>query len=302
MMMAVAVTGAVVAVEVVAGAVGHSLALLSDAGHNFADALALGFSWYALRIARRPADAAMSWGYHRVGILAALLNAVSLVAIALLIAWGAVARMVAPEPASGWLMIGVAAAAIAVNVAIGSWLHHGAQHDLNLRGAYLHMLGDALAAAGVVLAGCVVLIFHAPRADPIVSLLVAGLILFSSFGILKESVNVLLEGTPLKLDSDAVLDAIAQLDGVHEAHHLHIWTVGPGAVAASCHIVVGEQTVREGQLICRSVARLLRERFGIGHATVQVESEGACEKDPNCSFQATVSAASSDEHSHDHVR
>lgn len=288
MAVAVSITVLFVAVEVVSGVWGHSLALLSDAGHNFADAAALGFSWYALRIARRPADEAMTYGYHRVGILAALVNSVSLVVIALFIGWGAVGRMIHPVVVSGGLMIGVACVAIFLNGVIGLWLHHGAQHDLNIRGAYLHMLGDAVAAAGVVVAGIVVVAFHLPLADPIVSIVIGGLILFSSMGILKESVNVLLEGVPRQLDSKAVLTAIEQISGVQGAHHLHVWTVGPGAVACSCHIIVGDQSVREGQNVCRAVSELMRQRFQIGHTTVQIESEGSCAEDPHCSIRASA--------------
>lgn len=285
---AVAVTLLFVAGEILAGIFGHSLALLSDAGHNFADAAALGFSWYALRIAQKPAAGGMTFGYHRVGILAALINAVSLVVIALFIWWGAIGRLLHPVAVNGGVMIGVAAVAIVLNGVIGFWLHHGAQDDLNVRGACLHMLGDAIAAAGVVVAGIIVWLFHLPLADPAVSFLIGGLILFSSLGILKESVNVLLEGAPQKLDTAAVLEAIQGVSGVLGAHHLHVWTVGPGAVACSCHIIVGEQTVRQGQAICRSVAEALREQFQIGHTTVQVESEGSCKDDPHCSIPAAA--------------
>jgi cobalt-zinc-cadmium efflux system protein len=287
MALAVTITLLFVIAEIVAGVFGHSLALLSDAGHNFADAAALGFSWYALRIARRPADGGMTFGYHRVGILAALVNAVSLVVIALFIWWGAIGRVMHPVEVNGGLMIGVAVVAIVLNGMIGFWLHHGAQHDVNIRGAYLHMLGDAIAAAGVVAAGVVVSVFHFPLADPVVSFVIGGLILFSSLGILKESVNVLLEGAPQKLDTKAVLIAIEEVSGVLGAHHLHVWTVGPGAVACSCHIIVGEQTVREGQTVCQRVAEVLRHRFEISHTTVQVESEGSCADDPHCSIPAT---------------
>jgi cobalt-zinc-cadmium efflux system protein len=285
---AVVITLLFVLAEIGAGMFGHSLALLSDAGHNFADAAALGFSWYALRIARRPADGAMTFGYHRVGILAALVNSVSLVVIALFIWWGAIGRLIHPVAVDGGLMIGVAAVAIVLNGIIGLWLHQGAQHDLNVRGAYLHMIGDAIAAAGVVVAGVVVWLFHLPVADPVVSLVIGGLILFSSLGILKESVNVLLEGAPEKLDTSAVLIAIEGVGGVMGAHHLHVWTVGPGAVACSCHIIVGDQSVREGQTVCQRVAEALRRQFQISHTTVQVESEGSCSEDPHCSIPAAA--------------
>jgi cobalt-zinc-cadmium efflux system protein len=151
---AVVATLTFVIVEAVAGWMGHSLALLSDAGHNLADAAALGLSWYALRIARRPSHHAMTFGYHRVGVFAALVNAASLVIIAMWIGWEAIARFRHPEPASGGLMIGVAAVGIVVNTAIGLGLHRASKEDINVRSAYLHMVGDALSALGVVIAGC----------------------------------------------------------------------------------------------------------------------------------------------------
>ena len=156
--------------EALAGWFGNSLALLSDAGHNLADAAALGLSWYALRMANKPSHHGMTFGYHRVGVFAALVNAVSLVIIALVIGFEAIERLRAPEPASGRLMIVVALTAIVVNAWISVRLRHGAQHDINIRSAYLHMVGDAVAALGVVLAGVLVLVTHSTVADPIVSL------------------------------------------------------------------------------------------------------------------------------------
>ena len=154
---AVALTVAFVVVEALFGWFGNSLALLSDAGHNLADAAALGFSWYALRLAEKPSHERMTYGYHRMGVLAAFANAGSLVVIALVIAWEAIARLRHPEAASAGVMIGVAAAAMVLNALIGFWLHGGASHDLNLRSAYMHMVGDAVSAAGVLVAGAVVL-------------------------------------------------------------------------------------------------------------------------------------------------
>src|SRR5476651_1665854 len=174
---AVALTLAFVVVEAFCGWIAHSLALLSDAGHNMADAAALGFSWYALSISNKPSHHGMTFGYHRVGVFAALGNAVSLVAIALLIGWEAIARVRHPEVANGGVMIAVAAAGIVVNLLIGWWLHSGSKNDLNIRSAYVHMLGDAASAFGVVIAGVLVATMDAPLADPVVSLLIAGMIL-----------------------------------------------------------------------------------------------------------------------------
>src|SRR3954462_6012523 len=160
--LAVTITAAFVLAEAIAGWVGHSLAILSDAGHNLADAVALGFSWYAIWIAAKPSHHGMTFGSPRVGVFAALVNASSLVVIACVIGWEAVIRIQHPEPASGPLMIGVALAAIVVNVVIGVWLHRAAKTDLNIKGAYIHMMGDAISALGVVIAGVIVLTTHQP--------------------------------------------------------------------------------------------------------------------------------------------
>jgi len=278
-----------VTVEALFGWFGPSLALLSDAGHNLADAASLGFSWYAVAIARKRSHHGMTFGYHRVGVLAALVNAVSLVVIALVIAWEAVQQIREPQPANGEVMIGVAGAAIIVNLIIGFWLRKGSRHDINIRSAYLHQLGDAASALGVVVAGVLVSMTGQQVADPIVSLLIAGLILFSSYGVLTESTTVLLEGTPAGTDMPAVIEAIKGVTGVLEVHDLHVWMVGPGVVACSCHIVVAEQSVREGQQVLRAVVDELTRRFRITHTTVQVEVEGCEDNDMYCIGQRSMS-------------
>ena len=279
---AVALTLLFVVAEAVSGWFAHSLALLSDAGHNLADAAALAFSWYALWIANKPSHQGMTFGYHRVGIFAALANAVSLVLIAVFIGWEAIARIRQPEAANGALMIVVALAAMIVNLVIGLWLHNGSKHDLNVRSAYLHMLGDAVSAFGVVIAGVLVVTMRAPLADPVVSLLIVGLILYSSYGVLRESATVLLEGTPAGMDMPAVIAAIKSVSGVLDVHDLHVWMVGPGVVACSCHILVAEQSVREGQQVLRAVVHDIERRFHITHTTVQVEVEGCDVNDMYC--------------------
>jgi cobalt-zinc-cadmium efflux system protein len=295
---ALLLTAAFVVGEAIAAYFAHSLALFSDACHNFADAAALGFSWYAVWIAQKPSHTGMTYGYHRVGILAALVNAVSLVVIALGIFWEALNRWRHPDPVNGWLMVWVAGVAIAVNATIGFWLHAGAKHDLNIRSAYLHMVGDALSAFGVVLAGLVVILSGSLLADPVASILIGGLILWSSWGVLKESVNVLLEGTPVGLDMSAVEKAITAVPGVLNVHDLHVWTVGPGVIACSCHVLVAEQTIREGQQILKSVVDELGHHFGISHTTVQVEVEGHEADEMYC----TLKRQGRGSHAHHHHR
>jgi len=268
--------------EAITGYFSHSLALLSDAGHNFADALALVFSWYGIWIARRPSTAQRTFGYHRVGILAALVNAVSLVVIALLIFWEAGTRLRHPEPVRTTPMIVVALVAIVMNTLIGFWLKSAAKKDLNLRSAYLHMLGDAISAAGVVAAGVIVALTGASIADPIVSVLIGILILWSSWGILRESVSVLLEGIPEGMDMAAVEQTIGGVHGVLAVHDLHVWTVGSGMVCCSCHIMVNEQSVRSGENVLRAVTEELEHHFGVAHTTIQVEVEGCEPNDMYC--------------------
>jgi cobalt-zinc-cadmium efflux system protein len=275
---AVAATLTFVGVEAFAGWIGHSLALLSDAGHNLADAAALGLSWYALRIAKKPSHHGMTFGYHRVGVVAALVNALSLVGIALWIAWEAIGRFRVPEPANGGLMIGVAAAGVVINSGIALGLHRSSKQDMNVRSAYLHMLGDAVSAVGVIIAGVLVATARAPLADPVVSLLIGALILYSSYGVLRESAAVLLEGTPASVDMSALIATIESVSGVLHVHDLHVWMVGPGVIACSCHIVVAEQSIREGQQVLRAVVHDVEHRFHINHTTIQVEVEG-CEAD-----------------------
>lgn len=296
--LAVLLTALFVLGEAFAGWWGHSVALLSDAGHNLADALALGFSWYALRVASRPSTASRTFGYHRVGILAALVNAVSLVVIALLVAYEAVTRLLHPQPVHGGIMIGVAAAAVVVNVIIAVWLHHGSAHDLNVRSAYLHMIGDAASACAVIVAGILVIVSHSPLADPVVSFVITALILYSSWGILTESVNVLLEASPAGMDMAAVERAIREVTGVLDVHDLHVWTVGPGVVACSCHIVVAEQAISAGQQVLRAVVAELDRRFNVNHTTVQVEVEGCEANDMYCKIRRSEHAAHIGHHHH----
>jgi cobalt-zinc-cadmium efflux system protein len=282
--LALLLTLAFVVGEAIAGWTANSLALLSDAGHNFADALALGLSLYAVLIAKKSAHSRMTFGYHRVGILAALINAVSLVVIAIIISMEAIQRLAKPEPTQSGLMIGVAVVAVAVNLLIGYWLHHG-RHDLNIRSVYIHMLGDAVSAAGVVVAGIVVALTKSTTADPLISFVIAALIVWSSYGILKESVNVLLEGTPAGINMGAVEECILKVSGVLNVHDLHVWTVGPGVIACSCHVMVSEQTISSGQQILKVIVEELQHRFNITHTTVQVEVEGCAPNDLYCKIK-----------------
>jgi len=291
LLFSVIITVAFVIGEATAGYFSNSLALMSDAGHNFADALALILSWYGLWIARRPSSEKHSYGYHRVGILMALVNAVALVVIALFVFSEAISRLRQPEPVHSKPMIIVALIAILLNTAISLWLRKAAKNDLNVRSAYMHMLGDAVSAVGVVIAGVVVAFTGASIADPIVSILIGLLILWSSWGILKESVNVLLEGIPEGMEMWSVEQTIKGVHGVLAVHDLHVWTVGSGMICCSCHITVEEQSVRSGENVLRSVTKKLEHDFGISHTTIQIEVGGCEPNDMFCVMKVAVGSA-----------
>ena len=294
--LAILLTLAFVIGEATAGYLSHSLALMSDAGHNFSDALALILSWYAVRAAKRPATPSRTYGSHRVGILAALANALTLVAIGAIVIWEAVPLFRNPQPIASGPMIWVALVAILLNGLISSWLRAGSKTDLNIRSAYLHMLGDAISAFGVVLAGIFVAATGNPIADPVVSVLIGGFIIWSSWGIITESVNILLEAVPKGLDMAAFEGAIKDVPGVIAVHDLHIWTVASGILACSCHVVVTEQSIREGQQVIRAVREGLLRRFAVSHATIQIEVDG-CEPDEMYCTMRPIDH-SHDEHEH----
>ena len=296
LLLAVVVTVAFVIGEAAAGYFSNSLALLSDAGHNFADALALILSWYGLWIAQKPSTAERTFGYHRVSILTALVNAVSLVVIALLIVWEALSRLRHPEPVKSTPMIVVALFAIFMNTVISVWLRKAAKYDLNVRSAYMHMLGDAISAAGVVAAGVILALTGASIADPLVSILIGVLILWSSWGILKESVNVLLEAIPAGMEMEKVEQTISRVHGVLAVHDLHVWTVGSGMICCSCHITVEEQSVRSGENVLRAVTKELEHDFGIAHTTIQVEVGGCEPNDMYCVMKVAGRAGKAHDH------
>jgi len=273
MWLATAITFAFCLGEALVGYKSNSLALMADAGHNFADALTLALSAFALWIATKPADNKRTFGYHRVGILAALVNAVGLVIMAVAIFWEAIQRLQAPEHVQSGPMIWVALLAIILNSAIAWWLFASAKQDLNIRSTYLHMLGDAVASLGVVIAGIIIAFTSWYIADPIVSIIFALLVLWSSWSIFTESIQMLLEAAPIGMDLAKVELAIRNVKGVLNAHDLHVWTISSGLIVCSCHILVAEQSVSGGQKILQDVAHMFEHDFRISHTTIQIEVE-----------------------------
>ena len=260
------------AVEVVGGIVSGSLALIADAGHMLTDAAALGLSWFAFRMARRPADPRRSYGYHRVQVVAAFVNGLTLVAITVWIVVEAANRLFAPVEVEGVLMSSVAAVGLAVNV-FGFWVLSRGEQNLNLRGAAVHVMGDLLGSVAAVAAGIIIVVWGWMPADPILSILVAGLILRSAVGIVRESGHILLEGTPAAQDPGAIAQSLSDIAGVEDVHHVHVWLLAENRPLVTLHATVAWGADRDRALA--DIKRALSERFGLDHATVQVES-GPC--------------------------
>lgn len=292
MWFATAITFAFCLGEALVGYNSNSLALMADAGHNFADALALALSAFALWVATKPADSKRTFGYHRVGILAALVNAIGLVVMAVIIFWEAVQRLQNPEQVQSGPMIWVALLAIILNSGIAWWLSAAAKEDLNIRSAYLHMLGDAAASLCVVIAGIIIAFTSWFIADPIVSIIFALLVLWSSWSIFTESIQMLLEGIPVGMELNQVEQAIQKVKGVLDVHDLHVWTVSSGLIACSCHILIAEQSVSAGQKIQQDVTHMLEHDFKISHSTIQIEVEDCGGHDHT--------TQTNDEHKHAH--
>jgi len=265
-----AITTAFMATELVGGWLANSLALLADGVHMLADVGALALSLFALWFARRPATSEKTFGYVRLEILAALVNGAFLLVIASWIVWEAIQRFGKPEPVKGGLMLGVAIAGMLANIVSAAMLHRSAGHSLNVRGAYLHVLGDLVGSFGAIVAGAIILATGWWLADPIVSFLVALLVVASSWRLLRESVDVLLEAVPAHIDLDQVRAAIEEVPGIEQVHDLHVWTLNSGFLAMSGHAIV--QNPADAQRILDQVHERLRDAFAIRHATIQLES------------------------------
>ncbi len=257
--------------EVVGGWISHSLALIADAGHMLSDVAALALSLFAVWISRRAPTPARSYGYHRTEILAALANAATLIAISVWICVEAWHRLSAPPTVDGRTVMAIALGGLLINLA-GLWvLSGGRTSNLNVRGAWLHVAGDALGSVGTIAAGAAVAYLGWQWADPVASAIIAVLVCWSAWALLKESVDVLMESTPSGIDSDRVRDALAGVDGVSAVHDLHIWSITSGQVSLSAHIDV--DGTRPDRHILPDLCARLRDDFAITHVTLQLESE-----------------------------
>jgi cobalt-zinc-cadmium efflux system protein len=257
--------------EVVGGWWTGSLALLADAGHMLSDVFALSLSLLAFRLAQRPSTPQQTYGHHRTEILAALAHGVVLVGVAVVVVGEAVERMGEPHSILGGPMLAIASGGLAVNLAALFVLGEARRDNLNVRGAWLHVLSDALGSVGAMTAGALVWGFGWTWADPLASLLIAGLVLYSAWALLRDAVAVLMEWAPGHVVVAEVERAMGNLPGVQAVHDLHVWTIASGRVSLSGHVVVGGRA--DHVKLLQEVTDMLHERFGIGHSTIQIETE-----------------------------
>jgi cobalt-zinc-cadmium efflux system protein len=266
--------------EVVGGLLSNSLALLSDAGHMLTDNLALLLSFFAMKFATMPATEKKTFGFYRLEILAALLNGIILVLVSLYIMYESYVRMIQPQPVAGQLMLIVAIIGLVANVIGAFFLFKHSHASLNIRGAYLHILGDALASIGVVIGGVIIIYSGWYLIDPILSIGISLIIIYGAWSLVKESV-------PSHINIDTVTAEIAQVKGVREAYHIHIWAITSGVYSMSAHVLIDDQMISGCRNIIDEIRELLSKKFNILHSTIQLECD-RCEMSPVCSLPNDV--------------
>jgi len=263
----------IVAAEVGGGLLAHSLALLSDAGHALTDIFALGLAWFATAQAERPANARKTFGYHRVGILAALINAITLILVTGWILYEAIGRFQHPEPVQPLFMFASAGVGIAVNLSISFGLNKE-QENLNAKAAALHVFGDVGASVGVIVAGLVILLTGWTPMDPILSVAIAILIAIGAWRIVRETTDILLEATPKDINLPALVAAMKQVPEVSSVHDVHVWSITSGMYALSAHVQTANVPLSECAPIMLRLENMLRDKYRVGHSTLQFECDG----------------------------
>lgn len=267
--------------EIIGGFLTNSLALLADAGHMLSDVGALALSFFALWLVQKPASAEKTYGYYRTEILAAFINGIALVIIALYILYEAYIRALTPYHINAAGMISVAVGGLIVNIIGVFLLHSSSKESLNIRGAFLHIVGDLLGSVGAIIAGIIIFVWGYYQADIIISIIISLLILFSAIRLVNEAANILLEATPSHINAEAVREAILSLPMIDDVHELHIWTISSRNYAMSVHVVSESHECRK--ILC-SVKELIREQFHIGHLTIQIEPPEFHENEHLCRF------------------
>jgi len=291
-------TAVFVVVEFIAGIQAHSLALLSDAGHNFTDALALLLAWFGFYLQAKPANEVKTFGYHRAGVLTAFINALTLVVLAGWIFYESYQRLLRPLAVHETTMIAVAAAGLVLNGGIMWGLRVARHHDINIRSAFVHMLGDLVGSIGIIIGAVVIRYTGWQQIDPLLSILIGVLIIWTAWDIIKESLNILLEGLPRGLELQSVDAAMRGVEGVLDVHDLHIWSLGSNTHALSCHVLIEDLPPSTSERTLRRINDVLCERFRIRHTTVQFEHVNCAVSESGCVIPVDVSEGHSRAHRH----
>ena len=274
---AVAINLALTVAQVVGGLLAGSLSLIADALHNLSDAIALIIAFVARRIARRPADARMTFGYGRIEVVAALVNYTTLVVIALYLAYEALWRFAQPEPVTGWIIVVIATVALVIDLATAALTYRMSKESVNIRAAFLHNLADALGSVAVIVAGTLVILYGWNWVDPVATLLISGYILWHCRVELPEVVRILMLGSPPDMDAEALLAEIEARPGIVSVHHLHLWQMGEGEPALDAHLVLEAEDWDSARATLAGMRAWLKERHGIGHSTLEIEpARDAC--------------------------
>jgi cobalt-zinc-cadmium efflux system protein len=284
-LLSLALTGVIFLAELVGGLLTGSLALLSDAAHVFLDVFALGLSYAAIRLASLPPNDRHTYGYHRLRVLAALANGATLLLVSFEIFREAIRRFSTPEPILAGPMLVVAVIGLVVNLIVAFVLRGHSHEDLNVRSAFLHVLGDALASVGVIAAGLIIVLTGWTLADPLVSMLIGVIILAGSGNVLRQSVHILVEAVPRGLTATDVAEVMHDVSGVSEVHDLHVWTLSPGYIALSAHVVLDDQSLSEAQSIMEDLKTSLSEQFDIEHTTIQFECQSCAPGTIICPYE-----------------
>jgi len=283
-------TLAFVFIEAAAGIFSNSLALLTDAAHNLTDVIALGLSWFAIRITTRPANERKTYGYHRVGILVALINSTTLVVISLGIFYEAWHRFISPPEVQSSVLIGVGLIAVIINVVTAMLVRHGSESDLNLRSAFVHLMGDVLSTVGAVVAGVIIYFTGANWLDPLVSVLIGFLILYNAWEILRDAVDILLEAKPRDIDTGKLVEDVMSVDGVLGIHDLHIWSLTQNLRTMSAHVLTDDMSIGQGADIQNQINEIVYHRYNIAHATLQLECVGCLPDSLYCDLCGPIHA------------
>jgi cobalt-zinc-cadmium efflux system protein len=287
LLIALTITLLMMIVEVIGGLISNSLALLSDAGHMLTDNLALLLSFVAMKFAAMPATERRTFGFYRLEILAALINGIILVLISLYIVYEAYLRIRNPQPVTGTLMLVVAAIGLVANIIGAVVLARHSSASLNVRGAYLHILGDALSSIGVVIGGVIILYTGWYLVDPLLSILISLIIIYGAWSLVKESVSILLESVPAHINIETLSAEIQKIEGVREAYHIHVWTITSGVYAMSAHVLIEDQLVSGSKDVLDRIRALLADKFRIEHSTIQLECD-KCDLSMACSLPINV--------------